>query len=136
MNKKTLGIVVAIIAVGILWYLNDKGSLAFLKQEQTTKISFAKYDYECDEHVLFSITPSLDRTSIKIMPREGGVYPPESTLVKKEAIPGVEFDFSVYEGNGIMLMGKGSTIVLGEGDGAINCSPVEKPDETPFTFES
>ncbi len=91
--------------------------------------SFGTYQYECDEHVAFSMTLSSDLNSMTLVPANGGAYPPAATLAKKASASGVR-----YEGSGVVLTAKGETITLGEGDSAINCSPVNNPDEAPFNF--
>ncbi len=88
------------------------------------------YSYECDEHVAFTMTPASDMSSVAVAPNGAtGTYPPQSTLVKKEATSGVR-----YEGNGVVFTARGETVTLGEGDSAINCSPVQNPDMAPFNF--
>ncbi len=86
------------------------------------------YQYECDEHVAFAMTPASNMATIHVAP-VSGAYPPDSTLMKKTADSGVR-----YEGNGVIFTAKGETITLGEGDSAINCSPVQIPDMAPFNF--
>jgi len=91
--------------------------------------SFGTYTYECDERVTFIMRPASDMSSIQVAATGGGAYPPASTLVKKEAASGVR-----YEGNGVVFTARGETVTLGEGDSAINCSPVPSQDEAPFNF--
>lgn len=91
-------------------------------------LNMGTYPYACDEHVMFSMTPLPGMKSIHIEPTTG-TYPPSSTLLEKPATSGVR-----YEGNGVIFTAKGETVVLGEGDSAIQCSPVEFPDSAPFNF--
>ena len=88
------------------------------------------YSYECDERVTFTMTPASDMSTIAIAPNSAdAVYPPVVTLVKKDATSGVR-----YEGGGVIFTARGETVTLGEGDSAINCSPLQNPDEAPFNF--
>ncbi len=68
-------------------------------------------------------------SSIHVAASGNGAYPPASTLMKKTATSGVR-----YEGNGVTFTAKGETVTLGEGDSAINCSPVPNSDLAPFNF--
>jgi hypothetical protein len=123
MNKIYLALVLIIIAAGAWWFMNNKTENA-----QMAAQDFGTYKYECDEHVTFTMTPASDMSSIRVTPSNGGTYPPASTLIKKEGAS------NLYEGNGIIFSGNGETVTLGEGDSAINCSPVPNPDEAPFNF--
>jgi hypothetical protein len=122
MNKLFLGLVVIIIAAGGWWFMNNKAPAGESAQD------FGTYSYECDENVKFTMTPSADMSSIRVAPAGGGAYPPVSTLTKKEGTN------ARYEGNGVLFSGNGETVTLGEGDSAINCSPVPNPDSPPFNF--
>ncbi|MDO8514003.1 MAG: hypothetical protein Q7S50_00495 [bacterium] len=115
--NKLLGIAVLIILIGGgFWYMqSNKQSNKFVN----TADMWGKYPYECDEHVTFTMTPASDMSSIQVAPSNNGTYPPASTLMKKESASGVR-----YEGNGIVFAGRGETVTLGEGDSAINCSPI------------
>ena len=121
------GIVVLIIIAGGAWYLGTQKEEAAPTAQ--TNQNFGTYNYECDEHVIFSATIASDMSSIAVKATGSGTYPPESMLMKKTATSGVR-----YEGSGVVLTAKGETITLGEGDSAINCSPVSNPNEAPFNF--
>jgi len=128
MNKTYIGIaVVVIIIIGGVWYVTQKGSAAPATGSAAT--NFGTYQYECDEHVTFSMTPASDMSSIAIAPSGTGTYPPASTLVHQTATSGV-----LYTGNGIVFTAHGETVTLGQGDSVINCSPVPDPDNAPFNF--
>ena len=128
MNKKYVGIaVLIIIVIGAVWYVMQNKAAA--PATGTSASTFGTYQYECDEHVTFSMTPASDMSSIAIAPTGTGTYPPASTLLKKDAASGVR-----YEGNSVVFTAHGETVTLGEGDSAINCSPVNNPDEAPFNF--
>ena len=90
---------------------------------------FGTYPYECDEHVTFTMTPSLNLDTILIQPTNPGAYPPRSVLLRNDTFAGTR-----YEGNGVIFTARGETITLGEGDSAINCSPVPNQNEAPFNF--
>ena len=76
------------------------------------------------------MTPSGDMASIAIAPTvAGATYPPAVTLTKVAASSGVR-----YEGGGVIFTAHGETVTLGEGDSAINCSPVPNQDSAPFNF--
>ena len=86
------------------------------------------YAYECDEHVSFEMTPSADLSTIDIKP-QGGSYPPAATLKKQVTNTGAR-----YEGGGVVFVAHGESVVLGEGDNALNCSPTPSQTEAPFNF--
>ena len=90
---------------------------------------FGTYPYECDEHVTFTMTPSLNLDTILIQPTNPGAYPPRSVLLRNDTFAGTR-----YEGNGVIFTARGETITLGEGDSAINCSPLPNSNEPPFNF--
>lgn len=127
MNKVLLGTVVFIIIIIGVWYvyLQTTAPVTVDRVEQT----LGTYTYECDEHVVFTMAPSLDAASIKIAAAAGGVYPPTLTLVRVESASGARFeagDFSFF--------GQGESVVLSEGEQALNCSPVQSDGEAPFNW--
>lgn len=125
MNMKYIWIAVAVlvVVVGAVWYTKDA------EQGSSQQASdFGTYAYECDEHVAFTMTPSSDMRTIAIRATTGA-YPPATTLEQKTASSGVR-----YEGNGIVMTAHGETVTLGEGDSAINCSPVPSADMAPMNF--
>lgn len=128
MNRKTMWAILIIIIIGLVafWYTKNAAPVA---SPDTQLTSLGSYEYECDEHVGFVMTPAGDMNSIAIAATSSGAYPPASTLVKKDSATGVR-----YEGNGIIFTARGETVTLGERDSAINCSPVRNPDEAPFNF--
>jgi hypothetical protein len=76
------------------------------------------------------MTPSNDMGSIAIAPMTSdAAYPPAATLYKEPSPTGVR-----YVGGGVLFTARGETVTLGEGDSAINCSPVQDPDLAPFNF--
>ena len=90
---------------------------------------FGTYPYECDEQVTFTMTPANDLNKIIIKPTAPGAYPPRSVLLRNDTVAGTR-----YEGNGVIFTARGETITLGEGDSAINCSPLPNSNEPPFNF--
>ena len=120
MSSKTIVeiVLVAVVVLGGGWYIYVHGSASPAKEVQTQNVG--TYQYECDEHVQFSMTPASDMSSIHVAPVNGGVYPPDSTLMKKAATTSA----ARYENNGVVFTATGETVTLGEGDSAINCSPV------------
>jgi membrane-bound inhibitor of C-type lysozyme len=136
MNAATgwvVAVVVALAAVAFYFWpmiTNAPGAQVPAGQQgATTTQNFGTYSYECDEHVAFSMTLSADTNSMQVAPVQGGVFPPAVTLTKTTATSSVR-----YEGPGLVLTAKGETVTLGEGDSAINCSPVSNPNEAPFNF--
>ena len=95
MNRKTMWAVLIIVVIGLVafWYTKKE---APVPTPDTQLTSLGSYEYECDEHVGFVMTPAGDM--------------------------------------GIVFTARGETVTLGVGDSAINCSPVQKPDEAPFNF--
>ncbi len=89
------------------------------------------YVYECDEHVTFGMTPAAGLDTVYVKPLRGGTYPPEGGLVRDKSAAGVRF-----EGNGVVMKAYGEMITIGEGDSAINCSPVTAVGITPFNFDN
>ena len=117
------GIIVVVLVIGAVLY-QQRVPLGEPAAELGT------YSYECDERVTFTMTPASDMSTIAIAPNSAdAVYPPVVTLVKKDATSGVR-----YEGGGVIFTARGETVTLGEGDSAINCSPLQNPDEAPFNF--
>ena len=119
-----------VITVAVL-ALTGAGAYAYVAKapaphDDEMNETFGSYAYECDEHVKLSITPAADMSFMKIAPVEGGAYPPAVTLMRVGA--------RRYEGGGVVFTARGETVTLGEGDSAINCSPVPNPDEAPFNF--
>ena len=140
MNKTyPLAVFVLVIIIAGVWYFNtSKRAVAPTNTHNqtqttadtaTTTQNFGTYAYECDEHVAFELTLASDVSSMHVKAAGIGVYPPETTLTKKTSVSGVR-----YEGNGVVLTAKGETVTLGEGDSAINCSPVPNPNSAPFNF--
>lgn len=93
-----------------------------------TASNLGTYAYECDEHVAFEMTPASDLSSVTLKPISGS-YPPAATLTKVPTNNGARF-----EGGGLVLVGHGESLVLGEGDNALNCSPAPSDTEAPFNF--
>lgn len=88
-----------------------------------------EYRYECDEHVSIGIVFLPDITALRITSTREGTFPATTTLLRMPTAKGTR-----YEGGDIILTARGETVTLGEGDSAINCSPVAVPDEAPFNF--
>ncbi len=127
--KKYVAIAVALVAVlGAGWYLMQNMGTSSLSSTANTS-TLGTYAYECDEHVTFSITPSSDMSTIVIAPLAGS-YPESATLAHVPTNTGVRFE----GGEGLVLVGVGEGVILGEGDDALNCSPVAVPGEAPFNF--
>ncbi len=117
-------VIILILLIGAILY-NQKGGAGTPAAD-----NFGTYSYECDEQVTFTMTPASDMSTIAIAPTTAGaVYPPVVTLAKKDATSGVR-----YEGGGVVFTARGETVTLGEGDSAINCSPVPSQDSPPFNF--
>lgn len=118
-------IIVLLVIGGLVWYSKNSAATA-----PAGGVGVASYPYECDEHVAFTMTTSDDMKTISIAPTTAGaVYPPTVTLTQKAATSGVR-----YEGGGVVFTAHGETVTLGEGDSAINCSPVADPNNAPFNF--
>lgn len=97
-------------------------------RQSANQADLGTYAYECDEHVSFTMTPASDLSSISIKPI-GGSYPPVSILKRQVTNSGARF-----ESENLVLVGHGESIILGEGDDALNCSPVEDSQNAPFNF--
>lgn len=102
--------------------------LVIKKKEKPVEQTEYAYSYECDEHVNLTMSLSPDMKSMRL---EGvnGTYPPATTLYQSEAVTGVQ-----YEGNGMLVTGRGETLSIIEDELIINCSPVPSQDEAPFNF--
>ncbi len=131
MNKNAWIILAAVVVVlggGYLYMQSQRGMAVTTNIPASTDMG--TYEYECDEHVGINLTPTSDMSSIKIGPSNSqAAYPPVETLMKKEATSGVR-----YQGSTVILTAHGETVTLGEGDSAINCSPVKDPNNAPFNF--
>jgi hypothetical protein len=122
--KRTAILIAALAVIGCIfyWWVYVKPS----PQGETGGLG--SYAYECDEHVAFVMTPSSDLSTISIKPSNSS-YPPASTLKRQVTNNGAR-----YEGNGVVFVAHGEGVVLGEGDSAVNCSPIESSTEAPFNF--
>ena len=128
---KIIGAVVVILILigGAYWFMNMQPRA---DEKQVAAGGFGTYQYECDEHVMFSMTPASDMSSITITPSNGAAYPPASTLTHKGA--GAQGG-QVFEDNGITFTGKGESVsIMSAGSESLNCSPVSNPDTAPFNF--
>ena len=131
MNKTySLGALALVVVIGGMWYVAhpDGRSESGAPEVQAAPPTLGTYAYTCDEHVEFVMTPAPDTNSIMIVATKGA-YPPATRLMQKHIASGAR-----YEGGGIVLSGKGETVTLGEGDSAINCSPVPSQTDAPFNF--
>lgn len=122
---RAIGLLVVIIVGSIGWYFFGDN---IRNKPDSEGANLGTYAYECDEHVQFTITPSSDLQTIAIAP-VGGSYPPAATLSHKPTNTGARF-----EGESVVFVAHGETIILGEGDSAIACSPVPSSTEAPFNF--
>lgn len=125
-NTALLGLVVLIIVAISVWYVYLEGTAPV---DRKTVATMGTYTYECDEHVVFTMMPAKDMSSIDIAPHADGVYPPALTLMRVESETGARFeagDFSFY--------GQGESVVFTEGDQSLNCSPVASASEAPFNW--
>ena len=132
MNTWIWGVVIIIILITGAWYFTAETAIAPAdtgSQDGTQLTTLGTYAYECDEHVAFTMTPAGDMGSVAIAPTSGGTYPPVATLIKVATASGAR-----YEGGGIVLTARGETVTLGEGESAINCTPVPDTDNAPFNF--
>ncbi len=131
--KKTIGAVVIIIilALGYWYYSTHKAPQAPVTttSDSTAVANLGSYPYECDEHVMMTMSPSSDMKTITISGTDGAAYPPTVTLSKVTADSGAK-----YQGGEFTFVGKGESVTLTEGDQALNCSPVPNPDAAPFNF--
>ena len=129
---KIIGAVVVIIILigGGYWYMNMRPVTPDSKQVAAG--GFGTYNYECDEHVTFTMTPASDMSSITITPASGATFPPAATLPHVGA--GSQGG-QMFEGGGITFIGQGERVSLGSaGSDPLNCSPVANPDAAPFNF--
>lgn len=137
MNKTSVWvlILIIIILIGGAWYYESSKMTAAPVAATTdqgtasTATTSGTYNYECDEHVTFSMTPSADMTSIQLQPTGSSTYPPAVTVAQQTATSGV-----LYMGAGVVMTAHGETVTLGQGDSAINCSPQNDPGLAPLNF--
>ncbi|MDB5237783.1 MAG: hypothetical protein JWM46_53 [Candidatus Kaiserbacteria bacterium] len=120
-----------IILAGGYWYYSMHKTVASAAPTNSAvaTMDMGTYPYECDEHVMMSITPSHDMSTLKISGTDGAAYPPTVTLAKVAATSGVK-----YQGGEFTFTGKGESVTLTQGDQSLNCSPVANPDAAPFNF--
>jgi hypothetical protein len=138
MNKTSwVLVVVIIILIGGFWYYESSKMMtpapaSTTTPDQVTSTNTATagtYNYECDEHVTFSMTPSADMTSIQLQPTGSSTYPPAVMVTQQTATSGVR-----YVGNGVVMTAHGETVTLGTGSSTINCSPQNDPGLAPINF--
>lgn len=125
--KKTLIVIILVAIAGGGWYVYSRPKPT-LEVVTTSSQNQGTYAYECDEHVQLSMTPSGDMATITVAPI-GGAYPPTTTLSSIATSTN-----NRYEGGGIVFTASGETITLGEGDSAINCSPIPNGNNAPFNW--
>ena len=131
--KKTIGAVVIIIilALGYWYYSTHRApqTPVTTTSDSTAVANLGSYPYECDEHVMMTMSPSSDMKTITISGTDGAAYPPTVTLSKVAADSGVKYQAGEYT-----FTGKGESVTLAQGDQTLNCSPVANPDAAPFNF--
>ena len=131
--KKTIWAVVIIIilALGYWYYSTHKAPQAPVTttSDNAVAANLGSYPYECDEHVMMTMSPSSDMKTITISGTDGAAYPPTVTLSEVAADSGVK-----YQGGEFTFVGKGESVTLTQGDQALNCSPVPIQDAAPFNF--
>jgi membrane-bound inhibitor of C-type lysozyme len=127
---KTVHILIAlfvVILVGAAWWFFYGQQLRMGLDVDTETLG--TYTYECEEQVIFTMTPSADMGTVVVAATGGGAYPPTTTLAKRSSDSGV-----MYVGGDIILTARGETVTIGEGESNIDCSPVVSRDEAPFNF--
>ena len=129
MSKRAVLFLALLALVFIVFMFVSPKLLSAPSEIATEPQNFGTYPYECDEHVTFTMTPANDLNTILIQPTTPGAYPPRSVLLRNDTVAGTR-----YEGNGVIFTARGETITLGEGDSAINCSPLPNSNEPPFNF--
>ena len=133
--KNFIWILIIIVFLGGAYYWYSGKNMSAPAQTASTASTTAAsdlgtYSYECDEHVAFTMTPASDMQTIAIAPNGAtATFPPTATLQKQTATSGVK-----YVGGGVVFTAHGETVTLGEGESAINCSPLQNSDMAPFNF--
>lgn len=98
--------------------------------EKNTGPTAFLYDYECDEHVAFEVSFAPNMSALHIAPKDPkATFPPKGLLLVQTAASGVR-----YTNKDLVFTGKGEGVTLGEGDQALNCSPVRKQGVAPMNF--
>ncbi len=98
--------------------------------EKNTGPTSYLYDYECDEHVAFQVSFAPNMSALHIAPKDPkATFPPKGVLLAQTVTSGVR-----YTNKDLVFTGKGESVMLGEGEQALHCSPVTKPDEAPMNF--
>lgn len=88
------------------------------------------YEYECDEHVAFEVSFAPNMSALHIAPKDPkAAFPPKGVLSEQTATSGV-----LYTNKDLVFTGRGEGVTLGEGEKALQCSPVSKPNEVPMNF--
>lgn len=127
MNKKTLGIILLVAAVGAGAYM--VGAKNKSGQNQTNQdLPAYEYAYTCDSGDRFSMKPSEDMSAISFRSQSQNL-PAEATLkfVNNEA--GARF-----EGEGLVFVGAGETVTITKGENKITCNPAPSQDSPPWNF--
>jgi membrane-bound inhibitor of C-type lysozyme len=134
MNKTyiTIAAGIVVIIIGTLWYFSTPstaGAPSTETAQKSTTPTSGSYQYDCDEHVSFTMAPSSDASSLVIAPVGNSTYPSTTTLARVATTSG-----ALYTGGGIIFTARGETVTLGEGASAITCSPVTDQNNAPFNF--
>ena len=109
--------------------LGNDGAPKVMPEKNTGPTSYL-YDYECDEHVAFEVSFAPNMSALHIAPKDQqATFPPKGVLLQETVASGVR-----YTNKDLVFTGHGEEVVLGEGEQALHCSPVTKPDEAPMNF--
>ena len=91
--------------------------------------NLGSYQYMCEGGATFAMTPVSDMSSIYVVPLGNSLYPATSTLLLGSAVSGPE-----YNGNDMVLFGRGENIILSIKSSSISCSPIFDQNRAPFNF--
>ena len=123
-------------SVGVTKVLKVSGT-ELVDQKPQGKLSagatdMGTYVYECDEHVMFTVTPADEMTSIKISPVVGAAYPPELTLLPMATPAGKKGKW--FGDDKYIFTGEGESVTLAKEGDSLNCSPVSDPNNAPWNW--
>jgi len=129
-NYMLVGLAIVIIIAGALWYTTGDGVDTGSATQMTADTSdFGTYPYTCDNGASFTMSPSLDVSTIKLDMVAGAPFG-TVTLAKASAESGVRYE----GGEGLVFEAKGETVTITSAGAKLTCKPVQNPDEAPFNF--
>lgn len=132
MNKTILGIVVLVLVAAGGWYFYQSQG-ARSAGEQAPAGDNGTYLYICDNGSTFSMTPSLDVSSIKLEAGSQGMFTGTATLMQATSSAGARYE-GTYMNSKIVFVGAGEGVRLSVGSESTTCNPKPSQEMAPWNW--